>query len=103
MGSNIVNNDFVSAYAAVAYAFEQFTFAGRADWYQVIDRDDTMYDPNDSSGYALTLSTRYDLSEHMAITGEWQTNKGEQDNLAFFQSQTTYTENLLQVALTLKF
>ena len=103
MGSNIVNNDFVSAYAAVTYAFEQFTFAGRADWYQVIDRDDTMYDPNNSSGYALTLSARYDLSEHMAVTGEWQTNKGKQDNLAFFQSQTTYTENLLLVALTLKF
>ncbi|WP_338519016.1 hypothetical protein [Alteromonas gracilis] len=67
-----------------------------------IDLDQTMYDPNDSQGHALTLTTRYDFSENVAVTAEWQTNRGDQDNLTFFQSNTSYTENLLQVALTLR-
>ena len=103
MGSDIVDNDFLSAYVAAAYEMNQWTFAARADWYQVIDRDQTMYDPNDSNGYALTLTTRYDFRENMAVTAEWQTNKGEQDNLTFFQNGTRFTENLLQVALTMRF
>ncbi|WP_338519013.1 hypothetical protein [Alteromonas gracilis] len=102
MGSDIVDNDFISAYVAAAYDMGQWTFAARADWYQVIDRDQTMYDPNDSQGHALTLTTRYDFSENVAVTAEWQTNRGDQDNLTFFQSNTSYTENLLQVALTLR-
>ena len=102
MGSDIVDNDFISAYVAAAYDMGQWTFAARADWYQVIDRDQTIYDPNDSQGHALTLTTRYNFSENVAVTAEWQTNRGDQDNLRFFQSNTSYTENLLQVALTLR-
>ena len=61
-----------------------------------------MYDPNNSDGYALTVSTRYQIHENVAITAEWQTNKGEQDNLTFFQSNNKYTENVFQVALTIQ-
>lgn len=102
MGHDIVDNDFVSSYIAAAYELEQLTFAARADWYQVIDRDDTTYDPNNSDGYAITLSARYVLTDNLSITAEWQTNKGKQDNLAFFQNGTKYTENVLQLALTVR-
>lgn len=102
MGDGFVDNDFASAYIAAAYTYEKATFSARADWYQVIDRDNTMYDPNNSDGYALTVSTRYQIHENVAITAEWQTNKGEQDNLTFFQSNNKYTENVFQVALTIQ-
>ena len=77
-------------------------FAARLDWYQVRDKDVTMYDPNDSQGSALTLSARYEITENAAVTLEWQINQGEQDNLRFFQSGRDYTERLAQLALTLR-
>lgn len=102
MGKDFVNNDFHSAYVAGAYETGSLAFAARLDWYQVRDKDVTMYDPNDSRGSALTLSGRYEITENAAVTLEWQINQGEQDNLRFFQSGRDYTERLAQLALTLR-
>ncbi|APD95503.1 hypothetical protein BM523_16700 [Alteromonas mediterranea] len=105
MGENIVDNDFASAYIAAALdlnavGLEDLTAAARIDWYRVSDNDNTMYDPNESRGYAFTFSVKYDVTSHFAIMTEWQLNSGHQENLRFFQPNEKYTEHLFQVALT---
>lgn len=100
MGDNIVNNDFYSAYLAATYEKHHHAISARFDWYQVVDKDNTMYDPNDSQGEALTFNYRFSVSENLALTAEWQINRGHQQNLAFFNSDDAYSEHLLQLAVT---
>ncbi|WP_394222955.1 outer membrane beta-barrel protein [Alteromonas gracilis] len=108
MGEHVVDNDFASAYIAAAYNlsslnWDHITVAMRADWYQVTDNDNTINDPNGSRGSALTVSARYDLNRQLAVTAEWQVNTGHQENLQFFQDGDDYTEQQLQLALTVTF
>lgn len=103
MGENIVDSDFNSAYIAAAYDMAPYTIAARADWYQVNDNDDFMYDPNGSRGRAFTLSAGRKINDNFSITGEWQVNSGTQQNLRFFQNNERFTEHLFQLALTATF
>lgn len=103
MGENIVDNDFNSAYVAAAYDMAPYTIAARADWYQVNDNDNFMYDPNGSRGRAFTLSAGRKINDNVAVTGEWQVNSGTQQNLRFFQNNERFTEHLFQLALTATF
>lgn len=103
MGENIVNNDFYSAFLATAYSVGPFTHSARVDWYHVIDKDDQPNDPNASQGQAITLNTTYQINDHASVSGEWQWNNGRQANLAFFQPTETFSENIIQLALTLRY
>ena len=103
MGEHIVDNDFSSAYIGAAYnlkqlGWEDLTLAMRGDWYQVVDNDDVMYDPNGSRGNAFTVSVRYDITSYLSVSTEWQLNSGHQENLRFFQSDENYREQLFQLA-----
>lgn len=105
MGEHIVDNDFSSAYIGAAYnlkqlGWEDLTLAMRGDWYQVVDNDDVMYDPNGSRGNAFTVSLRYDITSYLSVSTEWQLNSGHQENLRFFQSDEDYREQLFQLAFT---
>jgi len=103
MGENIVDNDFNSAYVAAAYEMAPYIIAARADWYQVNDNDDFMYDPNGSRGRAFTLSAGRKINDYFSVTGEWQVNSGTQQNFRFFQNNERFTEHLFQLALTATF
>ena len=103
MGKSIVDNDFKSGFVAAVYSMTPYTFATRADWYQVNDNDNYALDPNGSAGRAFTISAGRNISEHFSITAEWQVNSGNQQNLRFFQDNEHFTEHLFQLALTATF
>ncbi len=108
MGEHIVDNDFASAYVAAAldmsvFGWQSLTLAVRADWFQVKDEDENIYDPNASRGNALTISTRYNINPRFFITSEWQLNRGRQQNLRFFQQSERFSEHIFQIALTTTF
>ena len=104
MGANIVNNDFYAVYIAATYTREDHQFSTRLDWYQVIDKDSTIDDPNNSRGEAVTINYTYAMSSRIALSAEWQVNRGRQENLRFLNaasvSDETFHENLLQLAIT---
>ena len=100
MGEHIVENDFYATYAGVTYKNKSHQFSARIDWYQVVDNDNFMYDENDSQGEALTLNYTYTVSDTVSLSGEWQTNRGRQQNLIYFTNGNNYHENTLQLALT---
>jgi hypothetical protein len=104
MGEDIVNNYFYAAYIAATYTHEAHQLSTRLDWYQVIDNDSTIDDPNNSRGEAITVNYTYAMSSKIAISAEWQVNRGRQENLRFLNatsvSSETFHENLLQLAVT---
>ena len=100
MGEDVVNNDFYAAYIAATYKNKSHQVSARIDWYQVVDKDQFMDDPNDSQGEALTLNYTYTVSNAVTLSAEWQTNRGRQQNLIYFNRSERYHENVLQVALT---
>lgn len=100
MGANIVNNDFYAAYIAATYTQGQHVFSSRLDWYQVIDRDNMIDDPNNSRGEAITVNYTYAMTPQLALSVEWQLNRGRQENLQYFTSDETFHEELLQLAFT---
>ncbi|MDO6568018.1 hypothetical protein Q4561_13175 [Alteromonas sp. 1_MG-2023] len=106
MGENVVKNDFHAAYIAATYSHNKHLVSARLDWYQVIDRDNTLDDPNSSRGEAITVNYTFEMTPQIALSAEWQINRGTQENLRFFNATSnaipdeTFHENLLQLALT---
>lgn len=103
MGYDIVDNDFYAAYAALIYTQQSHTYSARLDWYQVVDNDSFMYDPNASRGEALSLHYEYKINDRLSVATEWQTNRGRKANRRFFVTRENYIENSLQLALTFRY
>ncbi|WP_273346728.1 hypothetical protein [Alteromonas australica] len=103
MGEEIVSNHYYSAYVAASYQLDNAVLSTRLDWYHVIDDDVTWRDPNRSIGQAVTVNYSFPLSELLALSAEWQLNKGEQANRVEAQRIESFSEHSAKLAITLRY
>ena len=72
MGDNIngVHNDFQAWYVMLNHSANSHRLSMRYDKFAVSDKDLTPFDPNESSGYSITVSWRKVLNRHWHLGAE---------------------------------
>lgn len=92
MGDRIkgVHNDFKALYLLLHHSRKmgglKHRFSVRYDYFEVTDKDDNMFDPNDSSGNNITLSWRQILNSGVQIGVEVSRIDSENSNRALWAS-----------------
>lgn len=71
MGINKVNVDFRSWYAMLSYKINAHRISSRYDYFKTVDRDHYPNDQNDSDGFAITTSYRYDWTTNIQVGLEY--------------------------------
>lgn len=98
-GRHVVDADFDSYYVLLSKKLRKHRFTTRYDHFQVTDRDVITQDDNNESGSGWTLSHRYQWSDQLSVSTEWNQVKTHRPGWAFNGFNTTESENQFQIQL----
>lgn len=92
MGANRgVDNDFYSHFVMLSHKLAKHRLSIRYDYFEVTDKDDWLFDPNQSDGEAITVSWRYNLNQQWQFGAEFSALKNQAGNrptMGFSESQS---------------
>jgi len=99
MKSDVVDNDFESAYFMLVKTLDRHRLAVRWEYGDVIDRDDRSFDYNREKGDAWTLGYSYLYSENWKFSIEGTRRFSDQESRTYFSEQTRMTEKQLLLSM----
>jgi len=93
---DVVNNRFDSAYLMLSWRKGSHLLTGRAEAFQVDDRDNTVGDNNNEEGYGATLSYRYRYNKQWFLFAEYNYLNSDRAARQYTNIDTEQTEQQLQ-------